>query len=81
MSKKKAGGKVAQHVRPSGKRLGIKVSDGAKALPGMILVRQRGREFAAGDGVEVGRDYTLYAVSSGVVKFGQKLGKKVVSVV
>lgn len=56
------------------------MSDGQKVAPGMILVRQRGTPIKAGDGVKVGRDHTLYAVSSGKVKFGQKLGKKVVIV-
>lgn len=81
MSKKKAGGKITQHVSPEGKRLGIKVQDGTKVSSGMIIVRQRGTRIRAGAGVEVGRDHTLYAVSSGVVKFGTKLGKKFVSVV
>lgn len=81
MSKKKAGGKAAQHVRPSGKRLGVKVSDGQKVSPGMIIVRQRGMRFGLGKGVAAGRDHTIYAVSEGIVKFGTRLGKNIVSVV
>ena len=82
MSKHKAGGsKASQHVNPKGKRLGVKVTDGAKITPGQIIVRQRGSVFKAGSGVKVGRDHTLYSMSEGLVKFGQKLGKKVVSVV
>lgn len=82
MSKHKAGGsKASQHVSPSGKRLGVKVTHGAKINPGEIIVRQRGTGITAGDGVKVGRDHTIYSVSEGIVKFGQKLGKKVVSVV
>ena len=81
MAHKKAGGKTSQHVRPSGKRLGVKMSDGQKVAPGMILVRQRGTLIKAGDGVKIGRDHSLYAVTQGVVKFKQKLGKKFVSVV
>ncbi len=82
MSKHKAGGsKASQHVSPAGKRLGVKVSDGTKLNSGEIIVRQRGTLIAAGDGVKVGRDHTLYASAQGVVKFGQKLGKKVVSVI
>ncbi len=80
MAHKKQGGKLTQHVRPSGKRLGVKVSTGEKVSEGMILVRQRGTVFKAGRGVKVGRDHTLYSNTSGVVKFGQKLGKKNVSV-
>lgn len=81
MSKKKAGGKAAQHIRPSGKRLGVKVVDGQRVSPGIIIVRQRGMKFGLGKGVAAGRDHTIYAVAKGVVKFGLRLGKKVVSVV
>ena len=80
MAKKKAGGKASQHVSPAGKRLGVKVTSGEKVSAGEILVRQVGTVFKAGKGVKVGRDFTLYSVVSGVVKFGQKLGKKIVSV-
>jgi len=81
VSKKKQGGKLVQRVRPRPKYLGLKVSDGQKVLIGAILVRQRGTKIGAGGGVKVGRDHTLYAVTEGVVKFGQKVGKKVISVV
>lgn len=80
MSTHKAAGKASQHVSPAGKRLGVKVSGGQQVKIGQILVRQRGTTFAKGSGVKAGRDHTLYSVSKGVVKFGQKLGKKVVSV-
>ena len=80
MSTHKASGKAKQHVSPSGKRLGLKVSDGQKVGPGNTLIRQHGTKFAAGDGVKVGRDHTLYSAVAGSVKFGQKLGKKIVSV-
>jgi large subunit ribosomal protein L27 len=82
MSTNKAGGsKAGQHIRPTGKRLGVKVSGGQKVTSGSVLVRQRGTKITAGKGVKTGRDHTLYAVVKGAVKFGQKLGKKVVSVV
>lgn len=80
MSKKKAAGKLRQQKRTAGKRLGLKVSDGQRVTTGSILVRQRGTTFHAGDGVSTGRDYTLFALRDGVVKFGKKLGKKVLSV-
>jgi large subunit ribosomal protein L27 len=80
MSKHKAGGKTGQHVTPSGKRLGAKVSHGQKVTAGSILVRQRGTRFSAGKNVRVGRDHTLYTVTSGMVKFGKKLSKKIISV-
>ncbi|OGM01866.1 hypothetical protein A2115_00230 [Candidatus Woesebacteria bacterium GWA1_41_8] len=80
MSTHKQGGKAAQHIRPSGKRLGLKVSSGQKVLSGSVLVRQRGTTFKPGDGVEVGRDHTIFAVKQGVVNIGQKVGRKVISV-
>lgn len=81
MAHKKAGGKTSQHVRPTGKRLGLKISQGQEVYPGMILVRQRGTAVKAGEGVKVGRDHTLFAASNGVTKFSQKYGKKYLSVV
>jgi large subunit ribosomal protein L27 len=81
MSKKKQGGKTAQHVRPAGKRLGVKLFAGQNAAAGAVIVRQRGTKISAGKGVKVGRDHTIYAAVAGIVKFGKKLDKKIVSVV
>ncbi len=80
MSTHKQGGKTGQHVRPEGKRLGLKVSNGQKVLSGSILVRQRGTEFKGGDGVKLGRDHTIFAVKQGIVNIGERLGRKVISV-
>jgi large subunit ribosomal protein L27 len=81
MSKKKAAGKLKQQKRPQPKYLGVKVSDGEKVPTGSILVRQRGTKFGAGTGVKVGRDHTLFAIKTGVVKFKERSGKKQVIVV
>ena len=81
MAHKKQGGKLKQQKRAQPKFLGLKVSDGQKVTSGSILVRQRGTKFTKGVGVGVGRDHSLFALQEGVVKFGQKLGKKQVSVV
>ncbi len=80
MAKKKQGGKLTQQTRPRPNYLGVKVSHGEKVIKGTILIRQRGTKFAAGSGVKVGRDHTLFAVNEGIVKFGQKLGKKQISI-
>lgn len=72
MSKKKAGGKVRQQSQRAGKRLGLKISGGEKVINGMILVRQRGTKYHAGNGVETGRDHTLYAIKDGKVKFSTR---------
>lgn len=80
MAHKKQGGKANQHTRPNPKYLGPKVSHGEVVTIGSILVRQRGTHMIAGDGVKKGRDHTLYAIAAGVVKFGQRLGRKTVSI-
>ena len=77
---KAAGGKASQHVNPVGKRLEAKVSSGETVQKGSILVRQRGMTFSKGNGVGAGRDHTLFALVDGVVKFGKKLGKRIISV-
>lgn len=51
------------------KRLGVKLYDGQVAIPGNIIIRQRGTKFLPGDGVRTGKDDTIYAVRSGKVKF------------
>lgn len=55
-----------------GKRLGVKVADGAHASAGEIIVRQRGTKIHPGKNVRIGGDDTLYAAVAGIVKFTQK---------
>lgn len=81
MAKTKSSGKARQQSPRPGKRLGVKLFGGQKTRAGNILVKQRGTKFHPGEGVGIGRDHTLFALRDGVVKFGQKLGKKLVSVV
>ncbi|MEI8243343.1 MAG: 50S ribosomal protein L27 [bacterium] len=52
-----------------GKRLGVKRFDGQFVNKGSILVRQRGTNIHAGDNVGQGRDFTLFALATGLVKF------------
>jgi large subunit ribosomal protein L27 len=81
MSKKKAGGaKARQATRTAGKRLGLKVGSGQEVSTGAILVRQRGMEVAPGEGVGMGRDFTLFALKEGKVSFSDRRGKKIASV-
>lgn len=64
------------------KRLGVKRSDGTAVKAGEILVRQRGTVFYPGLNVGLGRDFTLYALKDGVVKFDRfKDNKKRVNIV
>lgn len=63
------------------KRLGIKRSDMTYVNAGEILVRQKGTKYHPGNNVGLGKDYTLFALISGQVKFERaKNDKKVVSV-
>ncbi len=58
------------------KRLGVKRYDGQTVNAGTIIIRQRGTRVHPGDNVGCGRDYTLFALTDGTVKF-QKNGKVV----
>ena len=82
MSKVKAGGSVNQHSQGArkGRRLGIKKSGGQKVMAGHIIVRQRGAKYKPGKGVKMGHDHTIMAMQAGVVSFGQRHGKTVISV-
>lgn len=72
MASTKAGGST-KNVRTSNpKYLGVKLADGAPARPGMVIVRQRGTKIEAGKNVKVGKDHTLYAMTTGTVSFKEK---------
>ncbi len=77
MAKTKASGKTRQKTPRVGKRLGLKVSGGQPVKTGMIIVRQRGTKFHPGEGVGMGRDFTLFALRKGIVQFKNRLGKKI----
>lgn len=64
-----------------GQRLGIKKYAGQTVLAGNILVRQRGTRVHPGKNVGMGKDYTLFAKSEGVVSYETKGSRKIVSVV
>ena len=81
MAHTKAQGSVKGNRDSISKRLGVKVYGGQKVIPGNIIVRQRGTKFFPGDNVEMGKDYTIFSVSTGVVNYKTKRGKKVVEVV
>jgi len=72
MAHKKAGGSSRNGRDSESKRLGVKIFGGQVVKAGNIIVRQRGTKFHNGGNVGRGRDYTLYALSDGVVKFEVK---------
>ena len=69
MAHKKGGGSTRYGRDSQPKRLGVKRYAGQKVTAGTILVRQRGTRIYPGDNVGVGRDYTLFALIDGIVKF------------
>ena len=69
MAHKKGGGSTRCGRDSESKRLGVKRYDGQQVSAGTILVRQRGTRIHPGNNVGVGRDYTLFALIDGVVKF------------
>ena len=69
MAHKKGMGASRNGRESASKRLGVKCSDGQSVTAGSIIIRQRGTRFKPGLNVGLGRDDTLFARISGVVKF------------
>ena len=69
MAHKKGSGSTRNGRDSNAKRLGIKRYGGEYVLAGNILVRQSGTKFKAGNNVNIGRDYTIYSLINGKVKF------------
>ena len=72
MAHKKAMGSTTNGRDSQAKRLGVKIYGGQPASSGNIIVRQKGNTFWAGNGVEQGADFTLFAVTDGMVSFQEK---------
>ncbi len=73
MAHKKGEGSVKNGRDSQSKRLGVKIFGGQPVISGNIILRQRGTVYHPGKNVGVGKDFTLYALSDGVVEF--KKGK------
>ncbi len=81
MAHKKAGGSSSNGRDSNPKRLGVKRYGGQRVTGGSILVRQRGTRIHPGTNVGLGRDFTLFAMIDGEVKYEWKAkGKRRVSV-
>ena len=76
MAHKKGQGTSRNGRESHSQRLGVKRFGGEHVVPGNILIRQRGTQFVAGRNVGQGRDYTLFALTEGVVKF-DKNGRRI----
>ncbi|MGR3436480.1 MAG: 50S ribosomal protein L27 [Shimia sp.] len=81
MAHKKAGGSSRNGRDSAGRRLGVKLYGGQAAIPGNIIVRQRGTKFWPGAGVGMGKDHTIFATAEGAVSFRKGLkGRTFISV-
>ena len=69
MAHKKAGSSTKNGRDSNSKRLGVKRYDGQVVLPGTIILRQRGTHTHPGNNVGLGRDYTIFSLVDGKVKF------------
>ncbi len=76
MAHKKGGGRTKNGRDSQSKRLGVKRYAGQSVNAGTILVRQRGTRIHPGNNVGVGRDYTIFALISGIVKFEPARNKR-----
>lgn len=72
MAHKKGVGSSRNGRDSQSKRLGVKKFGGQSVRAGNIIVRQRGTQFHPGNNVGSGRDYTLFALIDGFVKFERK---------
>jgi large subunit ribosomal protein L27 len=81
MAQKKGGGSTRNGRDSQSKRLGVKTYDGHLVQAGTIILRQRGTRIHPGENVGRGGDDTLFALTEGKVKFGERKGRKLVDVV
>jgi large subunit ribosomal protein L27 len=76
MAHKKGEGSVKNGRDSQSKRLGVKIYGGQPALAGNIILRQRGTVYHPGKNVGVGKDYTIFALTDGVVEFRKSRNNK-----
>ena len=77
---KKGGGSTKNGRDSNSKRLGVKAADGQFVLAGSIIIRQVGTKVYPGVNVGLGKDYTLFALKDGKVKFSKSGSKKLVNI-
>jgi len=76
MAHKKGEGSVKNGRDSQSKRLGVKIFGGQATLAGNIILRQRGTVYHPGKNVGIGRDFTIFALTDGVVEFRKTKGDK-----
>ena len=80
MSSVKSGGSSKNGRDSKSKRLGAKLADGQFARAGSIIYRQRGTKIHPGKNVDLGNDYTLFALIDGIVKYEKRRNRKYASI-
>jgi len=81
MAHKKGEGSVKNGRDSQAKRLGVKIFGGQPAISGNIIIRQRGTVYHPGKNVGLGKDFTIFALTDGIVEFKRGKGdKSIVSV-
>jgi large subunit ribosomal protein L27 len=80
MAHKKGGGSTKNGRDSNSQRMGVKRYGGEYVIPGNIIIRQRGTKVHPGNHVGLGKDYTIFSLIEGQVKFETKRGRKYVSV-
>lgn len=80
MAHKKGQGSTKNGRDSNAQYRGVKRYDGQAVSAGSIIVRQVGSTFHAGANVGTGKDYTLFAKSDGVVRFGTRNNRKIVNI-
>ena len=80
MAHKKGQGSSRNGRDSNSKRLGVKKFGSEHVIPGNIILRQRGTKVHPGENVGLGRDFTLYALTEGKVKFFNNRNRKMVTV-
>lgn len=80
MAHKKGAGSTKNGRDSTSKRLGVKCFTGHKVRAGNIIIRQRGLSYKPGLNIGVGKDFTLYALTDGLVSFKLKKNQRVVSI-
>jgi len=76
MAHKKGEGSSKNGRDSHAQRLGVKIFGGQAAIPGNIIVRQRGTKFWPGKGVDIGKDHTIFAKVTGIVQFRKRAGDR-----
>ncbi len=78
MAHKKGEGSVKNGRDSQSKRLGVKIYGGQPAIAGNIIVRQRGTVYHPGKNVGLGKDFTIFAMTDGLVEFKKSKGDKTI---